>query len=100
MIVALFPVASIAAGESIGGKLIQTIGEEKTPAEGVTVVVLLDGVEVGTGDRCGGAWEIAVPGPALEARLDTSSLPDGVGLTDPDKEVSPISMSARGRRRR
>ncbi|MGB9358681.1 MAG: branched-chain amino acid ABC transporter permease [Acidimicrobiia bacterium] len=88
LIVALSPVASIAAGESIGGKLIQTAGEEKTPVEGVTIIVVLDGVEVGAGDSdAEGAWEIPVPGAGTyQVRLDTSTLPDGVGLTDPTKD--------------
>ena len=88
LIVALSPVASIAAGESIGGKLIQTAGEEKTPVEGVTIIVVLDSVEVGAGDSdAEGAWEIPVPGAGTyQVRLDTSTLPDGVGLTDPTKD--------------
>ena len=88
-IVVLSPVASIAAGESIGGKLIRTVGTEKTPVEGVTVIILQDGIEIGTGQSdTEGAWEIPVPAAGIyDAQLDTSTLPDGVGLTDPEKEV-------------
>lgn len=91
LIVALSPVASIAAGESIGGKLIQTTGEEKAPVEGVTIVVSLDGAEVGSGDSIAdGTWEVAVPGAGVyQVRLDIATLPDGVALTDPDNEVLP-----------
>jgi neutral amino acid transport system permease protein len=75
LIVALSPAASMATGESIGGKLIQTSGEEKIPVEGVTIVVSLNGVEVGSGESIAdGTWEI---------------LPDGVGLTDPANEELP-----------
>lgn len=89
MLVAISPIASFAAGESIGGKLIQTVGEEKSPVEGVTIVIVQDGAEVGTGQSdAEGVWEIPVPGAGLyDARLDTSTLPDGVGLTDPEKET-------------
>lgn len=85
----LSPLASVAAGESIGGKLIQTVGGERSPVEGVTVIVLQDGVEIGTGQSdAEGAWEIPVPAVGVyDAQLDTSTLPDGVGLTDPEKEV-------------
>ena len=88
-IVVLSPVASIAAGESIGGKLIQTVGTEKTPVESATVIILQDGIEIGTGQSdAEGAWEIPVPAAGVyDAQLDTSTLPDGVGLTDPEKEV-------------
>ena len=40
MLVAISPIPSFAAGESIGGKLIQTVGEEKSPVEGVTIVIV------------------------------------------------------------
>jgi branched-chain amino acid transport system permease protein len=88
LIVAFSPVASLAAGESIGGKLIQTVGEEKSPVEGVTIVVSLEGAEVGSGESIAdGTWEIPVPGSGIyQVRLDTTTLPDGIGLTDPTKE--------------
>ena len=91
LVVVLSPVASIAAGESIGGKLIQTAGEEKTPVAGVTIVVSLDGAEIGSGESIDdGTWEIPVPGAGVyQVRLDTSTLPDGVGLTDPSNEELP-----------
>jgi branched-chain amino acid transport system permease protein len=81
----------MATGESIGGKLIQTSGEEKIPVEGVTIVVSLNGVEVGSGESIAdGTWEIPVPGAGVyQVGLDTSTLPDGVGLTDPANEELP-----------
>jgi len=86
-IVVMTPFASFAAGESIGGTLIQKAGDEKLPVAGVTVTVLLDGAEVGSGvSGDDGKWEVPVDGAGLyEVRLETSTLPDGVGLTDPDK---------------
>ena len=82
------PLASFATGESVGGTLIQRLGDEKLPVEGVTIVVSQDGAEIGTGDSgVDGKWEVSVPGAGVyQATLDTSTLPEGVALTDPDKE--------------
>lgn len=91
LLVALSPAASIAAGESIGGKLVQTVGAEKSPVEGVTVVVSLDGTEIGSSESAAdGTWEVAVPGAGVyQVRLDITTLPDGIGLTDPTKAEIP-----------
>lgn len=85
-IVALSPIASIAAGESIGGRLLQTLGDEKIPAAGVTIVVNQGGAEIGSGESdAAGSWEIPVPGAGVyQVVLDTATLPDGVLLTNPD----------------
>jgi len=87
-IVVMTPFASFAAGESIGGTLIQKAGDEKIPVAGVTVTVLQDGAEVGSGiSGDDGKWEVPVDGAGIyEVRLETSTLPEGVGLTDPEKE--------------
>ena len=83
------PLASFAAGESIGGTLVQRLNDEKLPVEGVTVTVIQDGNEIGSGDSgADGKWEVSVPGAGVyQARLETSTLPEGVALTDPDAEV-------------
>ena len=90
-IVVMTPLASFAAGESIGGTLIQRLEDEKLPIEGVTITVSQDGNEIGAGESAaGGKWEISVPGAGIyQVRLETSTLPDGVALTDPDKEELP-----------
>jgi branched-chain amino acid transport system permease protein len=82
------PLASSAAGESIGGTLIQRLDDEKLPVEGVTITVTQDGNEIGVGESgANGKWEVAVPGVgSYQVRLETSTLPEGVELTDPDKE--------------
>ncbi|MEA2023783.1 MAG: branched-chain amino acid ABC transporter permease [Actinomycetota bacterium] len=88
-IVVMTPVASFATGESIGGTLIQRLGDEKLPVEGVTITVSQDGNEIGSGDSgADGKWEVPVPGAGIyKVSLDTSTLPEGVALTDPDKEA-------------
>jgi len=94
-IVALSPIASIAAGESIGGRLLQTAGDEKIPTAGVTIIVSQDGTEIGSGESdAEGSWEIPVPGAGVyEVVLDTATLPDGVGLTNPDAtELSDVNV--------
>jgi neutral amino acid transport system permease protein len=90
-IVVMTPLASFAAGESIGGTLIQRLDDEKLPVEGATVTVSQDGNEIGTGESgADGTWEVSVPGAGVyQVRLETSTLPEGVALTDPDKEELP-----------
>ncbi len=90
-IAALSPVASLATGESIGGKLIQTVGEERIPTAGVTIIVRQEGSEIGRGESDSeGSWEIPVPGAGVyQVTLDTTTLPDGVGLTNPDAAELP-----------
>lgn len=85
------PLASFAAGESIGGTLIQRLDDEKLPVEGATVTVSQDGNEIGAGESgADGKWEVPVPGAGIyQVRLETSTLPDGVALTDPEKEELP-----------
>ncbi|MEN8234841.1 MAG: branched-chain amino acid ABC transporter permease [Actinomycetota bacterium] len=85
------PFAAHAEGESIGGTLIQRLGDEKIPVEGVTVEVSQDGAAIGSGtSSADGKWEVPVPGAGTyQVQLDTSTLPDGVGLTDPEKQELP-----------
>ncbi|MEA2009303.1 MAG: hypothetical protein U9N78_01205, partial [Actinomycetota bacterium] len=86
-IVVMTPLASFAAGESIGGTLIQRLDDEKLPVAGATVTVSQDGNEIGAGESgADGKWEVSVPGAGIyQVRLETSTLPEGVALTDPDK---------------
>ncbi len=85
------PLASFAAGESIGGTLIQRLDDEKLPVEGVTITVTQDGNEIGAGQSgADGKWEVSVPGAGIyQVSLETSTLPDGVALTDAEKEQLP-----------
>lgn len=85
------PLTALAQGETIGGTLVYRQGEERTPVEGVTIMVSQDGTDVGsaTSDVEGG-WEVAVPGPGTyQVKIDVSTLPDGVALTDPTKVELP-----------
>ena len=86
-IVALTPVSAFAEHETIGGALIFRDQGEANPVEGVLIVVSQDGSEVGqaTSDA-EGKWEVVLPGPGTyQVRLDESTLPDGVILTDPER---------------
>jgi neutral amino acid transport system permease protein len=85
------PLASFAAGESIGGTLIQRLDDEKLPVEGVTIAVTQDGNEIGAGQSgADGKWEVSVPGAGIyQVSLETSTLPDGVALTDAEKKQLP-----------
>ena len=86
-IVALTPIAAFAEHETIGGTLIFRDQGEANPVEGVVIVVSQDGVEIGraTSDA-EGKWEVALPGPgAYQVRVEESTLPDGVILTDPER---------------
>lgn len=91
LLVVAAPLAALAEGETIGGTLEKIDGDERTPVEGVTIEVELDGTPVGSDQSdAGGVWEIPVPGAATYlVRLDVDTLPEGVALTDPEKSELP-----------
>ncbi|HEX6337994.1 MAG TPA: branched-chain amino acid ABC transporter permease [Jiangellaceae bacterium] len=78
-------------GESIGGTLFQRIDGERVPVEGVVIVVSQDGTEIGSATSdAEGTWLVQLPGPgSYSVRLDESTLPEDVGLTDPDRTELP-----------
>lgn len=80
-----------APGESVGGTLFQRIDGERIPVEGVVVVVSQDGTEIGSATSdAEGTWLVQLPGPgSYSVRLDVSTLPEDVGLTDPDRTELP-----------
>ena len=90
-IIALTPLAAFAEGETIGGTLIYRVDDDRIPVEGVVVTVSQDGNEIGIGvSDAEGKWVVAVPGIGIyQVRLDESSLPEGVALTDPTKVELP-----------
>lgn len=96
----VMPAAALAQGESVRGTLTITVEGEREPVAGVVIIVSQDGSEVGvTESDDTGAWEVEVPGPGIYAvRLDTSTLPDGVALTDPDKDELPAIQVRAGTR--
>jgi len=83
--------AALGAGESVRGTLAITIEGEREPVAGAVIVVSQDGNEIGSAESDEtGAWEVPLPGPGTySVRLDTATLPEGVALTDPDKDVLP-----------
>lgn len=77
---------SAADGETIGGRLENRAEAGKTPVSGVTVTVVGDGFSESTTSGADGKWVIAVPGQGeYTVTIDTSTLPEGVVLTEPDK---------------
>jgi len=87
----LVPGAAHAAGESIHGTLERIDDQERAPVPGVTMTVEQDGAVIGTAvSDENGDWDIPVPGPGTYlVRLDVSTLPEGVALTDPARSELP-----------
>lgn len=76
--------AQAAEGEAVQGVL----KHENKPVQGVRVSVsTADGQPIGTGtSNAEGLWRVDVPNPGrYTATIDTESLPEGVGLRDPDR---------------
>lgn len=74
-------------GPAVGGTLRDADGE---PVAGVELVVTLDGEEIGTATSdSAGTWRLAVPEPnrTYAVTIDTETLPEGVGLRDPDRDT-------------
>lgn len=93
LLVALVAAAApaFAAGEAIKGKLVARVEGERIPVPGVTIDVSQDGEPVGSAVSADdGTWLVPVPAPGTYAvQLDTATLPEGVALTDPDRDVLP-----------
>ena len=90
---------ALAQGESIGGTLEWIEGTDRTPVEGVTVAVSQDGTFIGnaTSDEQGN-WSVPVPESGLyQVEIDVDTLPEGVTLTDPDRQVLPEVQVREGR---
>lgn len=76
------------SSESILGSLEVRQDTQRIPQQGIQVIVSQDGTEIGrsTSNELGN-WSVPVPGPGTyKARIDTSTFPEGVGLTDPNRE--------------
>ncbi len=75
-----------AGGAGVGGTLVDA---EKNPVPGVTVVVEQDGTEVGRGESGDdGTWRVGVPqAGTYQVTLDADTLPEGVSLRDPDRQM-------------
>src|SRR5690625_4489373 len=69
---------------------------DREPVEGAEVVVTTaEGEEVGTGTSDDdGQWVVPVPGPgSYVITLVEESLPEGVGLRDPDRATSELDLT-------
>lgn len=101
MFLGLMQASAFAAGESVRGTLIITVDGEREPVAGAVIVVSQDGTETGSAETDEtGAWEVPLPGPGTYAvRLDTSTLPDGVALTDPERDELPAVTVREGTNR-
>lgn len=89
------PGSTAAAGgdpsTSVGGRLTTTDDEGgRIPVEGVVIVVRdADGREIGRATSgADGSWSVPLPGAGTyRVELDTSTLPEGVRLRNPDRAV-------------
>jgi neutral amino acid transport system permease protein len=86
--------ASAQDGQVLRGSLLDA---EREPVAGVTIVVTTaDGDEVGTATSDDeGKWEVAVPGAgSYVALLDEATLPEGLGLRDPDRNPLEVTLNS------
>lgn len=83
---------ALAEGEAVRG----TLTNDEGPVVGAEIVVRTpEGEEVGSATTADdGSWRVELPGPGdYEIELQEDSLPEGVGLRDPDK--NPFTSSVR-----
>ena len=75
--------------ESVRGRLVLLVERERLPVQGVRVIVSQDGQLLDRDDSdSDGRWEIELPGPGIySVEIDVGSFPQGVGLTDPDRQT-------------
>ena len=83
--------AQEAAEASVGGRITLPPDEEgeRAPAEGVRFEVRQGDEEIGEDETDDdGRWSVPVPGAGTyEVTIDTETLPEGVGLRDPDRDT-------------
>lgn len=86
---------ALAQSETVGGRLVQRSGNERSPVPGVTILVSQDGAEVGSAvSHEDGVWEVALPGPGTYlVTLDVSTLPEGISLSNPDRAELMVSVT-------
>ena len=87
-LVALFALAQPASaeGEQVSGRLENRVEGTRTPIAGVTITVVGEGFEGSTTSAEDGTWAIPVPVQGdYVVSIDLTTLPEGVGLTDPEK---------------
>jgi branched-chain amino acid transport system permease protein len=86
---------------TMNGRLNKIDGDERTPVEGIRVEVRLDGAVIGDGvSNADGEWTVPLPsGGTYEVEIDVSTLPEGIALTDPEKQVLPDVAVRDGQRK-
>lgn len=95
------PGLALAEGEAIGGALFLATEDGRSPVEGVVISVSQDGTAIGSATSdAEGAWNVPVPGAGTySVELDTATLPEGIGLTNPDGAVLDGIVVQSGRQR-
>jgi branched-chain amino acid transport system permease protein len=84
---------------AIRGVLMRVDGQSREPVRGVSVLVTTESDEIGrsVSNMCG-EWILSVPAAGTyQVELDEATLPDGVGLTDPERRVLPEVVVREGR---
>lgn len=83
--------AQDAASESVSGRL--AFEGAGVPDVRVVIESLDDGTVLEARTDADGAWGVDLPGPgAYRIELDTATLPDGVGLRDPDNPAREVRV--------
>lgn len=89
-LMALFALAQPASadGEQVSGRIENRLEGKKTPIAGVTITAKGNGFEGSTTSGPDGKWVIPLPAQGdYEVSIDVTTLPEGVGLTDPSKVI-------------
>jgi len=84
-------------GEDEGEAFFGTIKFEGQPLEGIRILVTTTGdAEIGTGvSDAEGKWRVALPGPGtFRGTIDLDSLPEGVGLRNPDRKTLEVEVQS------
>jgi neutral amino acid transport system permease protein len=95
VVAVLAPGTALAQEDETGEAIRGTLRAEGEPVEGVTIVAFdADGTEVGRAESdSDGDWRIPLPGPGqYAATLDEDSLPEDVGLRDPERGTLEFSL--------
>ncbi len=93
----LLPAAALGqTSESIAGRLV----DAGAPVPSVRIIISTEAGDLVGEARSGedGTWELGLPGPGVYlVTLDTSSLPEGVGLRDPERTTVTVNVFANAR---
>ena len=87
-LMALFALAQPASadGEQVSGRIENRLEGKKTPIAGVTITAKGNGFEGSATSGPDGKWVIPLPAQGdYEVSIDVTTLPEGIGLTDPSK---------------